>query len=279
MSDSETKGMASQQQPQQPGGLGVAQPQYGQFKVPEYGALASQFPPDYNPYVFGEPEPDTKNDKGTGKEKSLTAANGQSEGAFHGQRQNGFPPFAGGFPSPGRNANNRGPYNQSPQSGGQRPQNSGDGGTGYGDRYPVQPGSSGRFGAPMGNGSVNPNNDGQSHEPDMVNGVDMNDPQQNPLWGRWSALAVTSFVLSLWSFEFPLLLLVMGLLAMRRTKVFHMRGHGLAIATVMISILAFIVQLWFLFHPQALQGILDSLYTMLLGSLGAGNVGGNPLSA
>ena len=31
----------------------AAQPQYGQRIEPEYGARADEFPPNYNPYVYG----------------------------------------------------------------------------------------------------------------------------------------------------------------------------------------------------------------------------------
>ena len=34
----------------------IRQPEYGAVKQPEYGALASQFPPNYDPYIFGHPE-------------------------------------------------------------------------------------------------------------------------------------------------------------------------------------------------------------------------------
>lgn len=33
-----------------------AQPEYGQVNQPEYGAMASQYPAGYDPYVYGRPE-------------------------------------------------------------------------------------------------------------------------------------------------------------------------------------------------------------------------------
>ncbi|MCH9275836.1 hypothetical protein JS533_006065 [Bifidobacterium amazonense] len=32
-------------------------PQYGQYQQPEYGAMVSQYPAGYNPYVYGAPDP------------------------------------------------------------------------------------------------------------------------------------------------------------------------------------------------------------------------------
>ena len=37
-------------------------PKYGQYQQPEYGAMSGQYGPNYNPYIYGAPEPDTKKD-------------------------------------------------------------------------------------------------------------------------------------------------------------------------------------------------------------------------
>ena len=33
-----------------------AQPEFGQYNQPEYGAMSNQYPANYNPYMYGAPE-------------------------------------------------------------------------------------------------------------------------------------------------------------------------------------------------------------------------------
>lgn len=40
-----------------------AQPEYGQRSQPEYGAMSDQYPANYNPYVYGAPEPPKPKDE------------------------------------------------------------------------------------------------------------------------------------------------------------------------------------------------------------------------
>ncbi|MDO5688345.1 MAG: DUF4190 domain-containing protein [Pseudoscardovia radai] len=87
-----------------------------------------------------------------------------------------------------------------------------------------QPGQNGQ------NGSNGPGNN--SLWTPMGN-IDLDDPHQNPWYGRWDSYAVISFVLSLF---IPILGLVFGVVSMRRTRMFHMKGRGLAIAAVVISV-------------------------------------------
>lgn len=71
--------------------------------------------------------------------------------------------------------------------------------------------------------------------------VDPNDPAQNPYYGRWDSLAIFAFVLSL--LQFPLLPLIFGLLAVRRTRILHTKGRGLAIAAIVLSILEILLSI------------------------------------
>ncbi len=40
------------------GTQGANQPSYGQYLRPAYGAMDNQFPQDYDPYIFGRPDPE-----------------------------------------------------------------------------------------------------------------------------------------------------------------------------------------------------------------------------
>lgn len=126
-------------------------PKYGQYQQPEYGAMSGQYGPNYNPYIYGAPEPDTKKDSAAAAGDNGGAAQSQQAGQPYGQ-QPAWPgnQQAGGWP-----------YAQ----GGQQ---SGPGA--YPGGYP------GMQGQPYGQ---QPN--GQPHQPHYYHGIDLNDPNQNPL--------------------------------------------------------------------------------------------------
>lgn len=59
-------------------------PEYGQYQKPAYGAMSGQYGPNYNPYIYGAPEPDANNG---------SAADNNRAGA--GQPNNGRPSSSG----------------------------------------------------------------------------------------------------------------------------------------------------------------------------------------
>lgn len=59
-------------------------PEYGQYQKPAYGAMSGQYGPNYNPYIYGAPEPDANNG---------SAADNNGVGA--GQPNNGRPSSSG----------------------------------------------------------------------------------------------------------------------------------------------------------------------------------------
>lgn len=170
-------------------------PQYGQYKEPEYGQLATQYP-GWDPYVYGKPEPvkpktdahDSTTQKGATAQTGTTRRNSAAT-------QN---PFG---TSSANDQNNQ--YNGSRQN-------------------------------PQGAPSF------------QFQRIDPNDPQQNPYYGRWDSLAIFSFVISI--IGIPFLPILTGWLAMRRTKVLHTKGRGLAIAAVVIAILTVLADmyLWYM---------------------------------
>ena len=88
---------------------------------------------------------------------------------------------------------------------------------------------------------------GQPHQPHYYHGIDLNDPNQNPLYGHWDSYAIISFILALF-FPVPVLSALMGAVAMWRTRTFHMKGFGLAVAAVVINVLYTIAVIWMAFN-------------------------------
>ena len=74
-------------------------PKYGQYQQPEYGAMSGQYGPNYNPYIYGAPEPDTKKDSAAAAGDNGGAAQSQQAGQPYGQ-QPAWPgnQQAGGWP-------------------------------------------------------------------------------------------------------------------------------------------------------------------------------------
>lgn len=187
------------------------QPEYGQIAQPEYGALLSQFPPNYDPYAYGRPEePKPEQAAQNTQAQSPQAAGWAGMPAPYGNGQQ--PGNAAGGPATqgGASGNGNGayPYNANGVNGG-NPQ--GFGGNGFGP------------------------NGGNPH------GIDPNDPQRNPLYGRWDPYAIVAFVLA---FFLPLLPALLGAAAMWRTRTFHMKGFGLGLAAVIINVLSVLFSLW-----------------------------------
>lgn len=172
------------------------QPEYGQMNQPEYGAMASQYPTGYDPYVYGRPEEPSAPAQPT--QPAFTAVNS-----------------------------------------------------------PVQP-------------PVQRKPDDQRR---MFHGIDMNDPNQNPLYGHWDFYAILSLIFAL-LLPVPVLPAVMGGVAMWRTRTFRMKGFGLALAAVIINVLYTLGALW-----MAVNGLSTmDLYQQMMNSMLGGNNGGDGTS-
>ena len=185
-------------------------PEYGQYKEPEYGQLANQYP-GWDPYVYGKPEPVTpKADSEKNQQNRQTQQSSGQPSGNQPQSQNANPFVQ----LPGQNANGAG----SRQNGNQQNNN----------QLPFQ------F---------------QQIVPD--------DPSKNPFYGRWDGMAIVSFVLS---FFIPLLPLPLAWISMRRTKALHMKGHGLAVAAFVISIINLVGEILLLFFGVNSYDLLMQMY-------------------
>lgn len=180
-------------------------PKYGQYQQPEYGAMSGQYGPNYNPYIYGAPEPDTKKDSAAAAGDNGGAAQSQQAGQPYGQ--------------------------QTPWPGNQQP-------------------------------------NGQPHQPHYYHGIDLNDPNQNPLYGHWDSYAIISFILALF-FPVPVLSALMGAVAMWRTRTFHMKGFGLAVAAVVINVLYTIAVIWMAFNGYDAMSLYQEALQQLTGGTGS----------
>lgn len=216
------------------------QPQYGQRVQPEFGALASQFPAGYDPYLYGR-EPIDQD--GAAAAEAQTA----QRSAVSPMAQRGVNPS----PTAGRNNGQGAPNNQYPYPYYGAPQNA------YGTRR----------GTPL---PGDPN-----YVPNYFHGIDLNDPAQNPVYGRWDMYAIISFVCAI-VFTIPLMPAVMGAIAIWRTRKFHTRGFALAMAAVIINGLVTVSLLWLSLHGYSL----DDLYMQMMSMMGgSGSSGGDVVSA
>jgi len=222
---------APSSQPQSP--QSQPQPQYGQYAQPDYGAMLSQYDPNYNPYLYGAPDPEPKKDDG--RENGPRMSSAQT-------------PRTPGTAYPG-GAGQNGPY----AAGGST------------------------NGNPNGNPNWNPNwnpaapsTPGDGHTPRYFYGIDVNDPNQNPLYGRWDSYAIIAFVFAL-VFSVPLLPAIMGVISLWRTGTFHMKGRALAIAAIIINVLTTALQIW-----MWVNGIdVTDLTNQMLNMVGSGSESGS----
>lgn len=230
-----------------------AQPQYGQVRQPEYGQMASQYP-GWDPYVFGRPEP---KDDGSGEgdaQQGQDAANAAAQPQAAAQPRQGQPPLSQqqlGF--------NPYPYG-GPETGGAAPA-----GQGSAPMGPAQAPNSGNPYAQRAPGAP-------------VGRPNLDDPAQNPFYGKWDLMAVAAMVCA---WLLPPAGVLLALFSMRRTRMFHMRGRALAIAALVIAILGTIVDVlvsiygmgWYVSWLSNLTGVDVS---QMLESMGIdpGTVGG-----
>ncbi len=223
----------------EPRGDQANQPAYGRRVRPEYGALASDLPAGYNPYLYGAPE-----------------RNGGST-ASHGSRTDPHGAASSRTPSP-RSA----PYGVGPRDGAPR--------DGAGRQASSH--STSEMNGPGPNGS-GVDGTGRGGAPRQYHGIDLDDPASNPLYGHWDPYAIVAFVFALSSI--PVLPAVMGGIAMWRTRTFRMKGFGLALAAVILNVLVTIVDVWMMLAGVSMDDLTQWLQQqsgLLGGEGGSGSV-------
>ncbi|RBP99975.1 hypothetical protein [Bifidobacterium xylocopae] len=106
----------------------------------------------------------------------------------------------------------------------------------------------------------------------LFNGIDLDDPEQNPAYGHWDPYAVIAFVMALF-LPVPLISAIMGAIAIYRTRTFHMKGFGLAVAAVVINLIYTALVVWL-----AMSGMTaDDFYRQMMQAMvpGQGDGGGS----
>lgn len=215
----------------------------------EYGAMDNQYPSTYDPYIFGHPDADDALGEAAARAE---AERGQTRSQHNANNA--------------RNTQQGAPYQTRNQPG--QP-----------NGMPYQPYGYGQQGQPNQQSSQQPNGQQQFNfnDPNLINNLNaMNpdDPAQNPLYGHWDPGAIIAFVFAL-IFPLPVLPAIFGWLSMRRTKVYHMKGYGLAVAAVVINVLFTIAWLYLL-----ISGVSPNEYlNQMLDSMNLGNSGGDSVSA
>lgn len=185
------------------------QPQYGQYATTAYGAMDSQFPPNYDPYLFGRPEPSASEQQASTPQQGF------------GTQQ---------FPM-GTNAQGSSQQSYRPM---QQPQ-----------------------GQPA---SQQPSN---SRYPRYVNGIDLEDPNQNAFYGRWDSGAIIAFLFAL-LLPVPIFPAILGWLSMRRIRILRMKGYGLALAAVIINVLYTIAFFWLMMNGVSMNDVTNRMLDNLM---------------
>ncbi|MEE1324952.1 MAG: hypothetical protein U0K19_05160 [Bifidobacteriaceae bacterium] len=195
---------------------------------PLYGGMMSDYP-NYNPYLFGAPD-SAPNQQNAGQPNQQGQPYGQQ--APYGQQPYGQNQQYGPYGQPNQN-----PY--------------------YGQPYGAPQGQP----MPgMGNANGINNGTGQNFGPFQQPPFNPGDPQQNPYYGRWDGFAIIAFVASifgLWFISVPL-----AIFSLSRVKHMHMRGKGLAIASLVIIAVLLIGSFVLTMTGQS-QQLTNSLIQML----------------
>ena len=213
-------------------------PKYGQYQQPEYGAMSGQYGPNYNPYIYGAPEPDTKKDSAAAAGDNGGAAQSQQAGQPYGQQ-----PAWPGNSAGGRLAvRSRRPTVRS------------------GRHIRAVPGHAGPAVWSTAERSASPAALLPRHRPERS--------KPEPTLRHWDSYAIISFILALF-FPVPVLSALMGAVAMWRTRTFHMKGFGLAVAAVVINVLYTIAVIWMAFNGYDAMSLYQEALQQLTGGTGS----------
>ena len=191
-----------------------------------YGAMDSQFPPGYDPYIFGRPE------SGETHEQVEREARDE-ENRIERRRADLRKPNPMATPPAGYGQQNGAPWSN---------QNA-DPNAPFGDRR-------------------NYNADNRGKLPRYVQGIDLDDPNQNVYYGRWDTSSIIAFALSL-LLPVPFLPALLGAFGMYRTKLMRMKGFGFALAAVIINVIYSIAMIWMMINGVSTQDVLNDMLHML----------------
>ena len=134
------------------------------------------------------------------------------------------------------------------------------------NQAPTQPWAGQQAQAPQAPGATQQG----SKYPRYVNGIDMEDPNQNIFYGRWDAGAIIAFVFALF-LPVPIMPAILGALSMRRTRIMRMKGYGLALAAVIINVLYTIAFVWLMINGVSMDDVMNQMLQSLNSSTSGGS--------
>lgn len=136
-------------------------------------------------------------------------------------------------------------------------------------QYPSN-GQQNPYGAnPYGPNPYDPNRYPQRGNMPYLPNLDLNDPRQNPTYGHWDAYAIMSLVFAV-LMPVPVLPALVGAISMWRTKKLHMKGHGLALAAVIINVLYTLAVIWLAMHGLSVADLYNEALQNMFGGAGSG---------
>lgn len=122
---------------------------------------------------------------------------------------------------------------------------------------------------PYGPNPYDPNRYPQRGNMPYLPNLDLNDPRQNPAYGHWDAYAIMSLVFAV-LMPVPVLPALVGAISMWRTKKLHMKGHGLALAAVIINVLYTLAVIWLAMHGLSVADLYNEALQNMFGGAGSG---------
>ena len=135
-------------------------------------------------------------------------------------------------------------------------------------QYPSN-GQQNPYGAnPYGPNPYDPNRYPQRGNMPYLPNLDLNDPRQNPAYGHWDAYAIMSLVFAV-LMPVPVLPALVGAISMWRTKKLHMKGHGLALAAVIINVLYTLAVIWLAMHGLSVADLYNEALQNMFGGAGS----------
>lgn len=181
-------------------------------------------------------------------------------GAMSSQLPVGYDPYVYGAPEPEPQPTDAAQQQNTQYQTGQYPSNG---------QQPMPPYSTNGQQNPYGANPYDPNRYPQRGNMPYLPNLDLNDPRQNPAYGHWDAYAIMSLVFAV-LMPVPVLPALVGAISMWRTKKLHMKGHGLALAAVIINVLYTLAVIWLAMHGLSVADLYNEALQNMFGGAGSG---------
>ena len=185
-------------------------------------------------------------------------------GAMSSQLPVGYDPYVYGAPEPEPQPADAVRQQNTQYQTGQYPSNG---------QQPMPPYSANGQQNPYGANPYGPTPDDPNRYPQRGNmpylpNLDLNDPRQNPAYGHWDAYAIMSLVFAV-LMPVPVLPALVGAISMWRPEKLQMKGHGLALAEVIINVLYTLAVIWLAMHGLSVADLYNEALQNMFGGAGS----------